>query len=320
MTESTIVILAGGLSHEREVSLRSGRRVAQALRDTGQRVVEADVDAKLVSTLRGISNPVVFPLLHGGAGEDGALREVLELLQVPYVGSTGAACRVAFDKSIATAVVRARGIETPSQVSLPHDVFRELGAAELMRALGETIGFPMMVKPAEGGSALGCYKVSKAEELPAAMVAAYGYGTNVVVESFVPGTEVAVTVLDSDSGPRALPVVEIRPNSGIYDYAARYTAGETRFICPTQLPEAAAAACAEMAVAVHRHLGLDDISRTDIIVRSDGTPVFLEANVAPGMTETSLVPLALEAAGLDLGSVCAELVERARTRGVRREL
>jgi D-alanine-D-alanine ligase len=315
MITETVVVLAGGLSHEREVSLRSGRRVSQALRSEGVEVVESDVDSTLVPRLAGLGNAVVFPLLHGEAGEDGALREVLALLGVPFVGSVAAASRVAFDKSIATTVVAEAGIKTPVQVALPQEIFRELGARALVAALGDQIGFPMMVKPSRGGSALGCSKVARAEELPAAMVGAYAYGAVAVIEQFIAGTEVTVAVADRGPGATALPIVEIRPDSGVYDYTARYTAGATRFLCPAELSSEVAQSCADLAVKVHDVLGLRDLSRTDVIITADGEPVFLEVNVAPGMTETSAVPLAIEAAGWSLGKMCADLVRTAVARG-----
>ena len=311
----TVVVLAGGLSHERDVSLRSGRRVSEALRSQGWDVVEADVDSALVPRLAELRDAVVLPVLHGEAGEDGALREVLALLGVPFVGSVGSASRVAFDKSIATTVVAEAGVRTPVQVALPHEIFRELGAAALVRALGEQVGFPMMVKPSRGGSALGCSKVSRAEELPAAMVGAYAYGAVAVVEEFVEGTEVTVAVVDRGAGPTALPAVEIRPDSGVYDYTARYTAGATRFLCPAEIEPALTTGCADLALKVHEVLGLRDLSRTDLIIDRTGKPVFLEVNVAPGMTETSAVPLAIEAAGWSLGRMCADLVRVAAARG-----
>jgi D-alanine-D-alanine ligase len=254
-------------------------------------------------------------LLHGEAGEDGALREVFELIGVPFVGSVGSACRVAFDKSIATTVVRAAGIRTPAQVALPYETFKELGAPILVKALGDQIGFPMMIKPSRCGSALGCSKVTRPAELPGAMVGAYAYGSVAVLEEFVEGTEVAVAVVDRGNGPIALPAVEIRPESGVYDYAARYTAGATRFLCPAEVTDDVAGGCADMALRVHQVLGLRDLSRTDMIITGEGEPVFLEVNVAPGMTETSLVPLAVETAGWSLGKMCADLVHAASARG-----
>ncbi len=310
-----VIVLAGGLSHERDVSLRSGRRVAQALREHGHTVLEADVNAALLETITSVEDPVVFPVLHGGAGEDGALRSVFDLLRVPYVGSTGPASRIAFDKAVSTPIVAAHaaGFRTPRQSSLPHDMFRELGAANLITALGEHIGFPMMVKPARSGSALGCTKVTQASELPAAVVAAFAYGDIAIVEEFIEGVEVAVSVIDTGDGLRALPAVEIRPRSGVYDYTARYTAGETRFVTPADLAPDEAERCAELALAAHRALGLRDLSRTDIILR-DGEPVFIEVNVAPGMTETSLLPLAIEASEASFADVCSALVAVARRR------
>lgn len=309
-----IVVLAGGLSHERDVSLRSGRRVAQALRDQGRQVIEADVAADLIDLLGSLENPVAFPLLHGGIGEDGGLQQVLTLLEVPYVGSAPAACRRSFNKAIGGPLVAQAGLTTPRAAALPHDMFRELGAARLVEALGERIGFPLIVKPARSGSALGTTKVTSTAELPGAMVAAYSYGELAVVEEFIEGTEVAVTVVELDGEQVALPAVEIRPNSGIYDYTARYTAGETRFIAPAAVSDEVAAACASVAVTAHRVLGLRDLSRADIIVRPDGTPIFLESNSAPGMTETSLVPLAVEAAGYHFGLLMAQLVDNAWAR------
>ena len=307
----TIVVLAGGLSHERDVSLRSGRRVSQALRDRGHQVIESDVNAGLADLLANTPDPVVFPVLHGGDGEDGALRQVLDLFGVPYVGSTGPASQRAFDKSVCSPLVRVR---TPAQVALPNSVFRELGARALVLSVVERLGLPLMVKPSRSGSALGCTKVERVEALPGAMVAAYAYGETAVVEEFIEGTEVAVTVIDTGEGPRALPAVEIRPRSGVYDYTARYTAGETRFLCPAEISDADAATCTDLALRVHDDLGLRDLSRTDIIIGPHG-PTFIETNVSPGMTETSLVPLSVEADGLDFGDLCAALVRRAFVRG-----
>lgn len=308
----TVIVIAGGLSHERDVSLRSGRRVAQALREAGLKVIETDVNAELVPLIKSAPDAVVVPMLHGGLGEDGALREVLEVLEVPFVGPTGASSRLTFDKAIATSVVRGAGLATPKQIALPHDIFRELGAPTLMDGIGAQLGYPLVVKPSRSGSALGVTKVDNPSDLPSALVAAYAYGPVAVVEQYLQGVEIAVTVLDRGFGPEALPAVEIHPESGVYDYESRYTAGATRFVTPAELDDDVLAAAGELAVAVHGALGLRHLSRVDMIVEESGRPVFFEGNVAPGMTETSLAPLAFEAAGLELSDVFATLVEEAR--------
>lgn len=314
MSDDSVLVLAGGLSHERDVSLRSGRRVAEALRGTGLSVAERDVDAHLLDSLREDRPGCVVSMLHGETGEDGAIREVLELLGLPYVGAGPAACRTAFDKPVAKSVVARAGLRTPESVCLPHETFRELGAAAVMAALIERLGLPLMVKPAKSGSALGCSVVRTAAQLPAAMVNAFAYGDVALLERFVTGLEVAVPVIDDGTGPRALPAVAITPDGGVYDYTARYTAGATEFVVPAEVDDRVAAEVARVAVAAHEVLGLRDVSRSDLIVDHEGVVWFLEVNVAPGFTETSTVPLSIQAAGLDLGEVCASLVRAAQRR------
>jgi D-alanine-D-alanine ligase len=313
------LVLAGGLSHERDVSLRSGRRCADALRSAGHEVEVADADSALLARLSDSSAghtpyDAVLIALHGGAGEDGALRQVLELTGVPYVGSTPDACRATWDKPTAKALAVAAGLSTPASVTLPHATFRELGATAVLDRIVAHLGLPLMVKPARGGSALGTTAVDKPDDLPAAMVQCFSYGEAALIEQLVTGTEVAVTVLDSGDGPRALPAVEIHPLSGVYDYTARYTAGHTEYFAPARLSPTIAEEVGRVAVAFHTALGLRDLSRVDLIVDSAGVPQLLEANVAPGMTETSLLPMAVESAGLDLGTVLGQLLERAATR------
>ncbi|HSF26600.1 MAG TPA: D-alanine--D-alanine ligase [Actinomycetes bacterium] len=309
-----VVVLAGGLSHERDVSLRSGRRVSEALRAVGIDVDERDVGPELVSTLVADPPAAVFPVLHGAAGEDGSVREVLELLHTPYVGSGPAAARVAWDKPTAKTVVAGAGIATPASVTLPEATFRDLGAGAVLDAVLERLGLPLVVKPARGGSALGCTVVHRAEDLPAAMVTCFAYGDTALLERFVTGTEVAVSVVDTGDGPRALPAVEIVPDGGVYDYAARYTAGTTEFFVPARLDPTLADAVEQVAVRAHRALGLRDLSRSDLIVDATGQVQFLEVNVAPGLTETSLLPQAADAVGLELGTLYRDLAALAVSR------
>jgi D-alanine-D-alanine ligase len=309
-----VLILAGGLSYEREVSLRSGRRVAEVLRAAGVDVETRDTDASLVPAVLADPPHAVFVTLHGGAGEDGAIRSVLELLGVPYVGAAPDACRVAFEKPTAKAVVRSWGLNTPDSVALPKETFHDLGASAVLGRIVDQLGLPLFVKPSRGGSALGASIVRAADELPAAMVGCFAYGDTALIEKYVDGIEVAVSVVDLGDGPIALPPVEIEPVGGVYDYAARYTAGHTEFFAPARLTSDVTEACLAMAVAAHSALGLRDLSRTDLIVDDTGKPWFLEVNVAPGMTETSLLPMSAEAADRDLGLLCKSLLEIAAAR------
>ena len=308
------LVLAGGLSHERDVSLKSGRRVVDALHAAGVEADLRDADASLLGALSGSAYDAVFVALHGGAGEDGSLRSVLDLAGVPYVGSAARACRMAWDKPTAKALAARAGLATPDSVALPHAAFRELGAQPVLDRIVDRLGLPLMVKPARGGSALGAVVVDKADDLPAAMVQCFSYDEAALVESFVSGTEVAVTVIDTGDGPRALPAVEIEPLSGVYDYSARYTAGATEFYTPARLSPELADAVAAAAIAAHESLGLRDLSRVDLVVDGSGIPQLLEVNVAPGMTETSLTPLAVDAAGMVFGELLRELLGQAAGR------
>lgn len=315
MNERTVAVLAGGLSHERDVSIRSGRRLAAALREIGAVVEEWDVDSALVARLTTHRPDAVVIALHGGAGENGAVQSVLEMLGVPFVGTDSCGCRRAWDKPIAKARLVEAGIATPEWVALPQPIFRDLGAQSVLDALVARLGLPLMLKPDQCGSALGALVVRAEAELPTAMVGCLAYSDTVLAERFVDGVEVAVTVIDTAEGPQVLPAVEVVPENGVYDYAARYTAGFTTFHCPARLEPAAAKAVADLAVRAHTVLGLRDISRTDAIVPSDGGPVqFLEVNSSPGLTETSLVPMAVEAYGSTMGTIFRDLIERAIAR------
>jgi D-alanine-D-alanine ligase len=255
-------------------------------------------------------------MLHGAAGEDGALRDVLDALGVAYVGSSADGCRAAFDKPSSSARLRGNALTVPRSVALPHSAFRELGAGAVLDAFVGSLGLPLVVKPAKGGSALGVSIVRDSSELPAAMVGAFAYGDTVMLEEFIDGTEIAVCVVDNGSQITALPAVEIRPDGPFYDYQSRYTAGSTEFFVPARLDAAVLDEARRIAIAAHTELGLRDLSRADLIVDTTGRVVLLEMCVAPGMTETSLFPQAVAAAGQDLGAVIAQLVDVARRRCV----
>ncbi|WP_265522476.1 D-alanine--D-alanine ligase family protein [Oerskovia flava] len=302
-----VVILAGGLSHERDVSLRSGRRVAEALRAAGVEVTIHDVDADLLPFLRQAQPDVVWPLLHGASGEDGSIRDILELLDVPYVGTGPRASRTAWSKPIAKSVALAAGIATPDYVTLPQSLFRELGAQPVLETIVKQLGLPLVVKPTHGGSSLGVTLVERPEQLARAMVDCFSYGDVALLEKAVQGTDLAVSVVDGPEGPVAFPAVEI-VTDGPYDYDARYNPGRTEYFAPARLAQDVAEHVSEVAVRAHQALGLRHLSRTDLILDEDGVAQFLEVNVAPGMTETSLFPQAARAAGLELPALYRSLV------------
>jgi D-alanine-D-alanine ligase len=314
-TDLRVLVLAGGLSYERDVSLKSGRRVLDALRGAGIEADLRDADVSLLPAVQADPPDAVVIALHGATGEDGSLRGVLDLCDVRYVGCDARSARLAWDKPSAKAVLREAGIPTPDWVALPHDRFSELGAVAVLDRIAERLGLPLMVKPAQGGSGLGAAVVRDALALPAAMVGCFAYDSTALVERYVAGMDVAVSIIDQGEGPQALPAVEIVPRNGVYDYAARYTAGLTTWHAPARLDPDVAAVVAKTAISAHTALGLRDLSRVDLIVDPDGRPHVLEVNVSPGMTETSLLPLAVQAAGLDFGKLLATLVGRAAQRG-----
>lgn len=298
-----ILVLAGGISHERDISLKSGRRVADALIEAGASVTMHEPDSALLSNIQKEKPDVIWPVLHGASGEDGALRDILELTGIPFVGATADGARLAWDKSIAKILVEKAGIQTPASITLPKDTFRELDADSVLKSVGTSLSLPVVVKPARSGSAHGVTLVKKHEQLSRAMVDAYVYCDVAIIEKFVEGTELAVSVIDLGAGPLALPAVEIEPVSGEYGFQERYTAGETNYFVPARLSKTVLDHAAKMAVDAHVALGLRHLSRIDMIVDKKGTPWFLEANVLPGLTETSLLPQAVLANGNSLSEV-----------------
>lgn len=314
-----VVILSGGISHERDVSLRSGRRVADALTRAGAKVTVREPDSELLPWLLEHSDEVdvVWPVLHGASGENGALYSLLRANGIPYVGSRPTAAKLAWSKATAKALAKRAGIATPPSIVLQNQTFRELGAKSVIEAIARGIDFPAVVKPVEGGSAQGVTQVSNVTEFGRALMTAFTYCDSVLIEKFVAGTEVMVGVLDLGEGPFAVPAVETVPNTGVFDYAARYNAGETTYYVPARLDEEVAQLVAKQAVHAFRLIGLADVARVDFIVDADGKPWFIEADPIPGMTETSLVPQGIEAAGLTLSDVYAKLASVAAVRGPR---
>ncbi len=307
-----IAVLMGGRSLEREVSLVSGKRVAEALSERGYRVLALDVTPDLVETLRAERPDACYIALHGKYGEDGTIQELLEFLGIPYTGPGVTASALAWDKSVAKRLFAAAGIPTPPWITLTADAFKEMGAATALDLVPEAVGeFPLVVKPSKQGSALGLARVASAEELPEALLSALSFGEAAVVERWVEGTELAVSVLDIDGAPVVLPPVEIVAKSGLFDFSAMYTAGETDYYVPARLAEETTAEVLRLAREVHALLGCRDVSRADMVVDAEGGVWVLECNTSPGMTETSLLPMAAAAHDMTFQDVVEQVVRAA---------
>ena len=308
-----IAVLAGGRTPERDVSLRSGHRVMTSLTSTGHETWLLDPgELPLAEAIRERRPDLCWLSLHGKEGEDGTVQRLLDLLGVPYTGTAPFACEVAFDKVLAKDVLRGAGVLTPEWVVIEGWALRDLGAGAALGAALERVGLPCVVKPSRSGSALGVGFVERETDLPSALMAALSFSGAAVVESMVRGTEVASGLIGAPLG--ALPLVEIRPKSGVYDYAARYTAGATEYFAPARLSEETANEITERSRAAAVALGLRDLTRVDVIVDNGGEPWVLEANVSPGMTETSLVPMAAQAAGMGLDDLCDTILRAALER------
>lgn len=305
-----VAVLKGGRSLERQVSLRSGARVEDALDALGHEVVPVDAGDDLVRRLKHTRPDVAFIALHGEDGEDGTVQELLEIIGIPYTGPGVAACRRAMDKPAAKEIMRAAGIPTPEWVSFSQTAFSQLGAADALEEIEAMLGFPLVVKPARGGSSLGVRFAAGRDDVPRAIVSALSYDDRVMLERHIRGRELAVSVLDGE----ALPVVEVRPrDEDLYSYDARYEIGRTEYICPAELEPGVEAAVRDAATASWDALGCEGFARVDIMLGDDG-PQVLEVNAVPGLTDTSLLPMAAEAAGIGFEELCRRIVELALAR------
>lgn len=302
-----VAVLKGGRSLERAVSLRSGARVEDALHGLGHQVVAIDADESLVSRLKEEEPDVAFIALHGPGGEDGTVQSLLELLGIPYTGPGVAACVLCMDKVQSKHRMREAGIPTPDWVAFGAAAFRELGAADAIAEIGSELGLPLVVKPASQGSSLGVRFAGDATEVPQALIAALSYDDRVLLERHVSGRELAVSIIDDDP----LPIVEAIPErADEFNYEARYEIGRTRYACPAELSEAEAAAVTDVASATWRALGCEGFARVDVMLGSDG-PQVLEVNSIPGLTDTSLLPMAAEAAGMGFEAFVKRALELA---------
>ena len=304
-----IAVLKGGRSLERQVSMRSGARVEDALYARGHEVVPLDAGHDLVAQLKAERPDVAFVALHGADGEDGTVQELLEILGIPYTGPGVSSCRRSTDKAEAKQALREHGIATPDWVSFSQTAFSELGAADALEEIEERLGFPLVVKPARGGSALGVRFAAGREDVPQAIISAFSYDSRVLLERHVSGRELSVGMLQGS----ALPAVEIRPHDeDLYSYEARYEIGRTDFICPAELEEKEGAV-GDAARATWDALDCAGFVRVDLILGADG-PEVLEVNAVPGLTDTSLFPMAAEAAGIGFEELCERLVVSAAER------
>ena len=285
-----IAVLKGGTSAEREVSLRSGTAASEALRTGGFDVSEVTIEGPDFALPAGTE--LAFLALHGTFGEDGQVQEILAAKGVPFTGADAATSRIAFAKEATKEKFRAAGVPTPE--------------GQLVGSLEEiTLPLPLFVKPNEQGSSVGTHPATTREELSAALADALKFGPRALVERFVRGRELTVGVL----GDQALPIVEIHPLDGFYDYTNKYTKGRTEYFCPALLPEAVTHAIQQHALAAHRSLGRTVYSRIDFLLEKDMNPYCLEVNTLPGMTATSLLPKAAAAIGLSFPQLCRKIVE-----------
>jgi D-alanine-D-alanine ligase len=313
---SRVAVLAGGQSLERQVSLRSGARVRDALERLGHDVIAVDVGPDLVEQLNASQADVAFVALHGRDGEDGTVQEILELVGIPYTASGPSACMRCMDKVLAKHALRDAGLPTPDFYAFSQTAFESLGAAHALPAIEQRLDFPVVVKPAAQGSALGIRFAPTAAEVPAAIVAAFSYDSKVLLERHVAGRDLAVSVVDGPEGPEALPVVEAIPReSDRYDFEARYEIGQTQFICPADLDDETTLAAQALSLAAYRVLGCYGFARVDLMLEADtGELTVLEANAIPGLTETSLLPQAAEAAGLSFAAFVERVLDLALAR------
>jgi D-alanine-D-alanine ligase len=305
-----VAALQGGRSLERVVSLRSAARVEDALGELGQEAVGIDVGRDLVSRLRAERPDVVFIALHGPGGEDGTVQELLEILDLPYTGPGVAACALCMDKVAAKHEIRAAGLPTPDWAAFNATAFRELGAGDTLEEIEERLGFPLVIKPASQGSSLGVEFASSRDEVPEALVAAFSYDDRVLLERYVKGRELAVSIMDGE----ALPIVEAIPREeDFFNFEARYEIGRTEYVCPAELGEGETQRVQEIATRTYETLGCTGFARVDLMLGDDG-PQVLEVNAIPGLTDTSLFPMAAEAAGIDFTRLVERIVMSARER------
>jgi D-alanine-D-alanine ligase len=305
-----VAVLKGGRSLERQISLKSGARVEDALERLGHEVIPVDVGGDLVERLAEIKPELAFVALHGRDGEDGTVQELLEAMGVPYTGSRVSACIRAADKVLAKHAMRDSGIPTPDFFAFNETAFKGLGAAQALPAISSRLSFPLVIKPASQGSALGIKFARAAENVPTALIAAFSYDRKVLLERYIAGRELAISVLEQDGQPRPLPIVEAVPKQeDFYDFEARYEIGRTRFVCPAELDPALTLKAQNLALEAFVLLGCSAFARVDLMLDAETSELYvLEVNTIPGLTETSLLPQAADAAGIGFDDLIARIL------------
>jgi len=296
LMKKKVGVMMGGLSREREISLKTGKAVLKALAEKGYNVCPIDVDEGVAEILLKEKIEFAFLALHGRLGEDGTIQGMLELMRIPYTGSGVLASALAIHKIMAKKFFICEGIPTPR--------FAAFQREEVKKDPSKTIPFPLplVVKPAREGSTIGVSIVKEEKEWAPALEEAGRFDDEILVEEFVSGKEITVGIL----GDIPLPVIEIAPKSGFYDYHSKYTKGETQYVIPARVPREKYLYAQEISLKAFRVLGCSGCARVDLMTDEGGDPYVIEVNTMPGMTETSLLPQAASYAGISFG----ELVER----------
>jgi len=309
LTTARIGVLLGGQSAEREISLKTGRAVHRALLRLGYDAVPIDVDALFLQQLRDKKVEFAFVALHGPGGEDGTIQGLLEMVGIPYTGSGVRASAIAMHKVTAKDLLDYHGIRVP-----PGTVVRSGHRGKASRVPPAGLKWPVVVKPAAQGSTFGVSIVRQASEWQAALRHAHKYDQEAVVEAYIAGREITVSVLGGSSEPLALPAIEIQAPGGFFDYAAKYEKGRTTYLCPAPLPAKVSRLVEDLAVRTYQLLGCQGAARVDFRVTERGRPFVLEINTVPGMTETSLLPMAAAKAGIAYDSLTERILHSALRR------
>ena len=303
-----IVVLMGGKSNEREISLKSGKAVYQSLKDAGFDAVPIDIieeDAgAIVADIKGLDADIAFIAMHGRFGEDGTLQEILESAAIPYTGCGPRASRLAMDKVASREVFLEHGISVPRSRVFEDELLSKINLDDLA-----DLGFPLVVKPAAAGSSIGVSIVNNQGDLIQALESAFSHDKRIIIEEYLEGRELTVGILDDEP----LPVIEIVPKERVYDYKAKYTAPDTKYLVPAPIDDRLSERAKRLGKLAHTSLGCRSFSRADMMMDGRGNIFVLEVNTIPGMTERSLLPKAAEACGLGFDRLCVKLIEYALT-------